>query len=167
MTAFELLVDEVRQPERWSRFIELDAPLEQTDAVLRAAVDAVPGPEPTMVGGVLRAQPGIVFDLQPIDAEMERALRSYRERLSDVTGVRAPDHRDYRFHLTLAYLITQPPLEAMGAIAGALIEAEHLLADIGPFTLERPSFRCFSDMSAFEVERTDRGLWVPDPTGET
>ncbi len=167
MTAFDLLLDEVRRPERWSRFLDLDAPLTEADTVLRAAVEAVPPPEPTLVGGVLRAQPGVVFDVHPVDADMERALRSYRERLSDATGIRAPDHRDYRFHVTMAYLITHPPIDAMATITAALTEAEELLAEIGAFTLERPSFRCFSDMGAFLPQRSEAGLWVPEPDPTT
>ncbi len=166
MTAFDLLLDEVREPERWSRFLPLDAPLEDADALLRPAVESVPVPRPELVGGVLRAQPGIAFDLRPVDADMEHSLRSYRERLSDATGVRAPNHLTYGFHLTLAYVIRQPPIEAMPPITDALSRAEQVLTGVGPFTLQPPDFRCFSDMSTFVTERSDDdGLWIQEPGG--
>jgi hypothetical protein len=155
MTAFELLLDELRQPELWSRFVDLDAPVEETDRILRAAVSQVPPPEVTMVGGVIRFQPGVACDLRSVDDETERSLRAYRERLSDVTGIRTPSHPHYRFHLSLAYVTTPPPSGAMAAIAEALTSAEQVLVDLGPFRLGKPSFRCFNDMSAFTTSRIE------------
>lgn len=111
-----------------------------TAPVFRMALDGL-ALSPSGMGVALRGE---------TPAEDAR-LRALRDRMAAATGLSArPGHADYRFHVTLAYLIDWPaPQEAAEADA-ALAEAEAALLDALPaLDLGPPEVCLFDDMTEF------------------
>jgi hypothetical protein len=155
MTVFEGVCDQIRDPVRWPADLPLDAPLAAcTDlfaARLRAVRFGIAGPIRVAVGGVIAVHGGFLgVTLEPADPEQHLRLRSLRDRLSAVLGLRVPVHLGYRFHLTLGYQIdwlTPDEQRAMAEVCHAA--TAHLLEAAPVFELPVPSFCTFDDMHAF------------------
>ncbi len=91
----------------------------------------------------------------------ESTLRCWRDELCEPLGFRHPDHDDYVFHITLAYLIDWLPEEALPVYAGALADCTALLQARAPtLDLDDPYLCSFEDMNHFEpllnLRRADR-----------
>ncbi|WP_339947592.1 DUF1868 domain-containing protein [uncultured Albimonas sp.] len=78
-------------------------------------------------------------------------LRALRDRLAAATGLAArPGHADYRFHVTLAYLIDWPAPEDAREADAMLSEAESaLLGALPTLDLGPPEVCLFDDMTEF------------------
>jgi hypothetical protein len=111
----------------------------------------IAGPIRVAVGGVIAVHGGFLgVTLEPADPEQHLRLRSLRDRLSAVLGLRVPVHLGYRFHLTLGYQIdwlTPDEQRAMAEVCHAA--TAHLLEAAPVFELPVPSFCTFDDMHAF------------------
>lgn len=159
MTVFEGVTDATRRPEKWTRFLPVDAPLAETDALMSRVVPGVPVPERIeMVFDYLG--PGIEalgIRLRAADAAVERALRDYRNALADATGIRFPDHDQYVFHISLAYRIIQADAAQTRAfdVVRGRIEAR-LRERFGVLRLGAPVLTFFEDMFAFPQVRAGR-----------
>jgi hypothetical protein len=164
MTVFELLADQVRDREHWSQYLDLHAPIAVTDTFLAQAVASVVAPEPlTMRFSCLRGIGGITASLEPAQDGTHQALAGYRERLSEVTGIRFPDHDAYRFHITLAYEIRPVPAPTQQSLSAGLATAEAALVAAGTCELPAPQFVTFEDMTAFAAQRLANDASFPPP----
>lgn len=152
MTVFQLVVDEVRQPEKWSSHLPLDAPLADTDAFFMRVVPGVPAPGSfRMRYRRLKVEgSGISIRLEPADDEAESAIRQYRADLVAATGVRFPDHDDYEFHISLAYNILRRT-DAQEAQLTAFVQRVDAImqAAFGIFETGQPVLTFFDDMFRF------------------
>ncbi len=151
MTVIELLCDEVRATEFWSRFLPLDAPLQLADEVFSRAVGAVKAPASfDMRFRCLSSTTGALgLLLDPADSDTAASLASYRERISEVCGVRFPEHDRYQFHITLAYEIERPTAAEQLQVSEALARADgQLRGQI--FRIGSPALMLFEDMTAFK-----------------
>lgn len=151
MTLFEGLNDQEREPERWSRFHDLDAPLDLVTTDLMARLAGLTMPRSFRLHPVrLRksARGGFVVDLRE---DPQSPLRGLRDALSERTGIRKPDHDGYVFHITLSYQIHWLPAAAAGPLghaaeqAFATFRATCPVVEVGP-----PAFCTFEDMEWFE-----------------
>ncbi len=168
MTILPLILDERRIEEEWTRFVSLNAPLEEVDRFFTEAVASTVSPgEIRMRPRCLRTYDGILLALDPADRTTEAGLDSYRERLSEVTGVRFAGHSSYEFHITLAYDIVHPGATEQRKISEAISKAERIVGDVDTFVLCKPELRFFDDMGAFRLSRNGHGASsqvASDPT---
>lgn len=152
MTVFQLLVDEVRQPEKWSRFLPLTSPLAETDAFLLRTVPQVETPPRFRMRykRLKTEDSGISIRLQPADVESRMAIQQYRDALAEATGVRFPDHDSYEFHISLAYHIQRrsPEEDAELSVFAARID-DKLHDTFGIFDTGTPTLTFFDDMFRF------------------
>jgi len=155
MTVFELLCDQIRTPDLWSSKLALDTPLIETDDFFIEVLEQVPRPDNFKVkfSGLHLGRSGLMFGLEPINDEMNRLMRGYRDRLAEVTGVRQPHHDDYGFHLSLAYRIieTTDAEEAQLEQLAQRIDAR-LNETFDVFDTGQPQLTFFDDMFAFVPE---------------
>jgi hypothetical protein len=80
----------------------------------------------------------------------EANARAWRDGLSQAFGFRSPEHDDYRFHTTQAYIHTWLPEAALPSyrVAMADLTAE-FIARVPVMELAPPAFCTFADMNAF------------------
>ena len=152
MTVFDLLCDQVRQPEKWSSALDLDAPLEETDLYFIETVANVTPPTGfRMVFDQLSiGTSGLSLGLLPADEETATAVYQYRDDLANATGVRSPDHDSYSFHLSLGYgIITLTDLEAHQLQQFAKHVNQRLNRTFGVFDTGQPILTFFDDMFDF------------------
>jgi len=152
MTVFQLLTDQTREPDRWSSHLTLDMPLVETDAFFIGATDRVLTPENfQMVYSHLNlGANGLSLYIKPKDDENAARIKTYRDRIATVTGVRFPDHDTYHFHISLAYKIInldETETEQHKAFAGMVNEC--LEQTFGIFDTGKPQLTFFDDMFAF------------------
>lgn len=158
MTVFEGVCFDVRVPELWSRFLPLDASMDEADSFIEARFSEVPS-----ITDVCMRTDGIVtgfgygVSLVPDSPEDLLCIRDYRDALSESTGIRFPNHEEYRFHISLCYGISDPDekqnrvLDQFERDAVAYIK-EHPVK----FKIDQPRMTFFRDMFAFETVRFQR-----------
>lgn len=151
MTVFELLCDQVRDPDHWSTLVPADAHITEADRILHDAWQKVDPPsEITMEFERIGLGLGLTLRLRPKDEEVAGMLKKYRDDLSQATGIRFPNHETYKFHIGLAYNLI-PLTDEQRAVFEKTRQAvdERLLERVRYFTLPAPQFVKFHDMSAF------------------
>lgn len=155
MTVFELLCDAVRDPEYWSAYLPLDSDIRSADQFFRGALAGLQFPPPVDMDVVaLSTRTGITLELVPADRQAEWILRSFRERVSDRTGVRFPNHDHYGFHVTLAYRLRPLSHHEAVPLAEALeVAGTEMQLRAPQLRIPSPSFRVFDDMTAFASTR--------------
>lgn len=157
MTVFELLLDEVRDTDHWSRFISPDAPLAVVDRFMQDAVASLEPPRSiAMRPEMIALRSGLTLRLLPANPTVHNDLIQYRERLADVTGVRFPDHDTYRYHISMAYLIYEPEQEQRRALAQVAATAERALEKVAEIVLPAPTVRFFVDMGSYHLDPAGR-----------
>lgn len=170
MTVFGgLLHDSDRRTGFWPSGLAADASDEQADRFMieRMAQVAPPDMPITMqargFAGLQSHALGLA--LVPHTAGQETALRAYRDRLAEATGLTArPGHEGYAFHLTLGYLIGWPTEAEAAAFDTAIDGMAAGLGDrIPPFELGPPEICLFDHMNAFRVQGTVTSVQAATP----
>ena len=165
MTVFDLVCDQRRVPENWSDSIPLDTPLEEVEATICTALESLEFPTRRFnmkFGGLGPFHTTLHVLLDPADWATRKALASFREEISRVTGMRHPTHDDYRFHVSLAYLLR--PLSKQDKSDYLSYTAEigaRLEAVFSTLRLGQPELVLFEDMHDFVVP--DRRERVDEP----
>ena len=103
VTIFIVFNDCDRDTNHWSAHLAADTPAERVHAYMLPRVQR-PAPPPGLLFDPTYVD-GDTLRLVPADTGTAEALGTYRNRLSQATGVRFPDHEDYRYHITFAYQI--------------------------------------------------------------
>ncbi len=148
MTVFQGTIEGRRAAPFWPEGMELNAPIEETTRELDARLEGFAPAEPFAVKLVEVTPLGLVVaGATPAD---EQKLRALRDRLAEVFGYRHPDHADYTFHVTLAYVKEWLPAGAEETYLPAL-EAigRDFAAEIPVLELAPPAFCTFRDMNLF------------------
>ena len=153
MTLFQGVIEYRRRLPYWPDDVALNAPIDEVTALYCARLDSfTPGPGFRMKVTDLTPTGLILEGLDEVD---RRALAEWRDRLAVCFGYRHPDHVDYTFHVTLAYLtdwLDDSMTETWRAgLAKALraLKAEAPVIDLAP-----PAFCTFEDMRRFaEIKR--------------
>ena len=153
MTVFDLICDQRRVPEHWSDRVGLDAPLKEVEATLTRAIDALEFPTRRFrmrFGGLGPFHTTLHVLLDPADWATRKALASFRDEISQVTGVRHPNHDDYRFHVSLAYLLRPLSTQDKSDYLSFTAETEaRLEAVLSTLRLGQPELVLFDDMHDF------------------
>ena len=101
VTVFIVFNDCDRDEDHWSAHLESDTPTELVHAYMLPRVHHPAPPsrmlfDPTYVDGD-------TIRLIPRYSSTAEELRTYRNRLSQASGIRFPDHESYSYHITFAY----------------------------------------------------------------
>lgn len=149
MTLFQGIVENRRSEGYWPADIPLDTPIDDMSAILSQRLQGfAPGPAYRM--RVVEALP-TGLTLEGVSASDRLALREWRNRLADLFGYRHPDHDDYVFHITFAYVIDWFTEEALQRWQVMLREvAEDIRRRAPVLDLKPPAFCSFADMNHFE-----------------
>lgn len=161
MTVLQGFNDQVRKPSHWSIFKPLDTPMEAMDAFLKENYKELPS-----LGTVQMKYDRIQINdsdfrilLSPANEKQSCILSSYRDRASDQFGIRLPNHDDYRFHVSIAYVWRRPrPTELK-----QLKEYIHFMNDqFGKldevFPVSNAKLAYYNDMFSFPAERIRRKM---------
>ncbi len=149
MTVAQGVLETRRQPGYWPEGVDLQAAVEQvTELYLERFKDVEDqGHFEVRVKGLTPY--GIV--VEGATADDEKTLQRWRDHLVGPFGYRHPDHDDYEFHITIAYLGKWLPPEAVDLYDA---ELQTMLADLmrsNPvLELDRPALCSFDDMNHFE-----------------
>jgi hypothetical protein len=158
MTVFEGVIDVLRTPGYWPADLPANAPL---DVCTRQFEDKLAGfrldtPLPLrmrIADFSVRQDSGATIRLSPFDADEERNIRRLRDRLSDLLQIRARDHVQYGFHVTLAYLVNW--MSAAETIDYAATQRDclaFLQSRVPVLEFGAPEFCVFNDMLAFDTQ---------------
>lgn len=165
MTVFDLICDQRRVPDSWSDSIALDAPLAEAEATITAALEELDIPTRRFrmrFGGLGPFHTTLHVLLDPADWATRKALASFREEIFRVTGVRHATHDDYRFHVSLAYLLRPLSTQDKSDFLSFTAEVEARLESVfSILRLGQPELVLFDDMHDF-VHAPRRG---PDDRG--
>jgi hypothetical protein len=149
MTLFQGIIEYRRDQPFWPADVPLDTPIDEMTAIMRERLSDFQVSTPFRVS-VTEARPSGLLMEGATEAD-KRALKEWRDALADVLGYRHPDHEDYRFHITFAYVIERLSDEALPRWQAMLNE---VVADINAATpvleLRPPAFCSFNDMNHFE-----------------
>lgn len=155
-TLFNGLLYADRDVAHWPSTLANDAPRAMADAfMLQAFRQAKPISQPvdmTIAGfsGTTSDALGVALSASDIDDPL---LRAYRDALAQASGLtQRPGHADYRFHITLGYLIAWPKL---GAAEDFDAQAQEIAQELAttPIVLpaNTPEFCKFDCLDHFEV----------------
>jgi hypothetical protein len=158
MTVFEGSLDLRRRPGDWPHLLSLDAPLDACNRFignkLRKFELGIELPIQMVADESLATITGAHIPLRPIDAAENRRLRSLRDRLSDVTGIRQCDHDGYKFHSTFGYYIHQfdSIVEERRYQTEWLNAIRELRQRVPVIALRAPEFCVFDSMDEFRPQ---------------
>ncbi|HHZ08550.1 MAG TPA: DUF1868 domain-containing protein [Rhizobiales bacterium] len=152
MTVFQGTIEGRRSAPFWPAGMGLDAPIDETTRLLDARLANFAPAQPFAVKPVEVTPLGLV--VAGATPEDERTLRALRDRLADVFGYRHPDHEDYTFHVTLAYVKQWLPAGADAIYLPALDAiGRDVAAEVPQLELAPPAFCTFRDMNLFTPVR--------------
>lgn len=158
MTLIDGIDDEHRQPPLWPHELSLTASMQ---TAIEFCADRL-GPFHTERTGDFRMVRrdisherinGFTVPLQPEDAAREDGMRQMRDRISDLLGIREPNHSTYGFHVSLGYQTS--PMSDEEAQTFRKLQNEwmdQLFSAVPVFTLGAPEFCVFKDMFAFDTQ---------------
>ncbi|NWB97027.1 DUF1868 domain-containing protein [Pseudomonas gingeri] len=156
MTVFEGVIDERRKSGFWPAQVPKDAPLQTcTDYFVRQLMDFALNedfPVRLLVDDFdVNKDSDATLRLVPANPQENLKLRGLRDRLSERMGIRAPGHDDYRFHITLGYLVQWMDDRKIHDCARVQRDCLRYLRDnLGTLELDVPQFCTFNDMLAFD-----------------
>jgi hypothetical protein len=158
MTVFGTANDKARRYPLWPAGLPLDMPMADCDRILgerlrafRLGDEAGPYRMRVNMESPPAGETPLTVRLLPTDDAVEARLRKLRDRLSDVTGIREPDHDRYRFHITLAYQVAPLTPQEDDAWRRSLAAWKAMIARRAPIiTLGNPEYCLLKDMFAFK-----------------
>ena len=149
MTLFQGIIEHRRRLPFWPADMPLDADIDDMTRHYQDALQGFHGAGPFRVRVVDVVPTGLTV-AGATEAD-RHTVKAWRDGLADRFGYRHPDHDDYSFHVTLAYMIDWiaedrlPAWEAMFDECRALIAREAPILELRP-----PAFCSFNDMKHFE-----------------
>ena len=149
MTLAQGVIDNRRREHYWPADLSLDAPVEDTT---QHYLQRLPTVDPSGTYSI-RAQQMTPYGLgvEGATEEDRQTLQAWREVLSDCLGYRHPDHEDYAFHITMAYLVDWLPDEAVELYESEMDHClELVVSQLPRIELSEVAFCTFEDMNHFE-----------------
>ena len=149
MTVFEGVTDRDRTGGRWPDDLDPALPVEAVTESFLPRLSGLDLPRATRIRptGIFA---GTTVQVTGASEADETTLRTARQTLRTATGIRRPDFADYRFHITLAYLLRWlTPAEAAAMADLSAILARDLAALHPRIALDGIEFCRFADMHAF------------------
>ncbi|HEY0123947.1 MAG TPA: DUF1868 domain-containing protein [Rhizobium sp.] len=149
MTLFQGIIEHRRTQPYWPAGIALDTPIDEMTGIMGERLKAFSIRDPFKVA-VTQARPsGLLVD-GATEAD-RKVMRDWRNAFADLLGYSHPDHDDYLFHITFAYVIERLSDEALPRWQAMLDEvAVDLRAEVPVIELNPPAFCTFDDMNHFE-----------------
>ncbi|WP_167541893.1 DUF1868 domain-containing protein [Herbaspirillum rhizosphaerae] len=164
MTLFEMANQQDRTPGLWPSSVPLDASVDECTKKLTAILKSARLSFPQKVNMKIDhnrplslpkehkpgSQSAFIIPLLPYSSEDAEMLRSFRNQLSQVSGIRAPNHDTYVFHTSMGYRV-----KPMSADAYAMFEKYYKkwLTEMdqaaGKISFNTPAFCAFEDMYQF------------------
>ena len=149
MTLFQGIIEYRRSPEYWPAGMSLDTPIDDMTAILRQGITGFAAGPAYNVRLVEALPTGLVLE-GATKADREN-LTVWRDRLADLFGYRHPDHDDYVFHITFAYMIDWLSEEVLERWQTMLQDIAGDIRRRAPvLELKAPAFCAFKDMKHFE-----------------
>ncbi|NOU94400.1 DUF1868 domain-containing protein [Paenibacillus sp. LMG 31456] len=152
MTVIQGVCDEDRKTELWTRFLPLDAPLEETDRLFREKWETVRIPDGfNMKFHYLHAEGvALTVNLQPLTEDDAHELKMFRDDVSVKLGLRFPNHDDYHFHISIGYRIMDLTGEEEEELLRFKEQTERELGEhFGVYASVPPKLVFFKDMFKF------------------
>ncbi len=155
VTVMQGVNDQVRAPGYWSKYKELDTPLEEMDQFFQERLRHVPGFDRAelVIDSIQNDNMDLRIVLKPIDEQTDALLRAFRDDVSEQFGVRLPNHDTYRFHITLAYVWRRFNDEELKQLQPLLTEMNTYLKAIDKITITNPMLTFYDNMIDFPTER--------------
>lgn len=164
MTLFEMANQQDRVRGLWPPSVPLDASVDECTKKLTAILKSARLSFPEKVSMKIDhnrplslpkehkpgSQSAFIIPLLPYASEDAEILRSARDQLSQISGIRAPNHDTYGFHTSMGYRI-----KPMSADAYAMFKTYYKkwLGEIdqaaGKISFSAPAFCAFEDMYQF------------------
>ncbi len=158
MTVFEGVCDQWRDEAVWTNLLATDVPLQQVDRLFEKRFEQAKKLGNVRMRAVgIKTGGGYGIALEPCTPKDAARLKVYRDAMSDLFGMRFPNHDDYRFHISICYGVFPPDkaqeevLDHFEREASGFIAAQKMEFDV----LE-PSMTYFRNMFAFETVRFER-----------
>lgn len=149
MTLFQGIIEFRRSLPYWPADIPLDTDIDVMTRLYREKLRGFRGAGPFRVRIVDVVPTGLT--VVGATEEDEHIMRAWRDAFAKVFGYRHPDHDDYVFHVTLAYVIDWIPDDRLSAWEALFDDCRALLAREAPILeLRPPAFCSFDDMNHFE-----------------
>ncbi|MDF2650980.1 MAG: hypothetical protein K0Q73_6785 [Paenibacillus sp.] len=160
MTVMELLCYFHQEKSVWSSFLDIDAPLEETDAFFAEKLETVDMPRDFAMK-VESVGFGHCIWLRPADQATAERLRDFRDKVAQVTGVKFPDHDSYEFHITYAYQLMHLTPEEETHLSEVLDQISSKVKEhLDTVNTGQVLYTVFKDMSRFVPYTPDaRALW--------
>ncbi|MFV3126674.1 DUF1868 domain-containing protein [Niveispirillum sp. KHB5.9] len=156
MTLFDGANETARVAGLWPPGLALDSPIEECHRAVGRRLEGFTLDTPLPIRmrvdmeGAGMGGNALAIPLTPIDDAENARLRHLRDRLSAATGIRSPRHDQYRFHISLAYVLWELSAAQAGAVREAMRDWMAMVAAASPvITLGAPEFCTFKDMFAF------------------
>lgn len=158
MTVIRGLNDYVRKDTHWPEKLPKDAPMEQVDDYISAAIAraVLPGPARMKFHKVLPQSGCVIIQVVPADEEQAKILKDFRDRAANEIGLFLPKHDEYKFHISLGYRLIIPEGEEAERFDAMIAEMDKYIADKPVFSTEPPYMAYYSDMYAFSPVRIPR-----------
>lgn len=149
MTIFQGIIEYRRSPPYWPADMAFDTPIDGMTDHYREKLKNFAGLSPFRAR-ITEVTP-LGLTLEGDSADDRRCLREWRDAFAGVFGYRHPDHDDYVFHITFAYIIDWLTDAALPRWQEMLTQQLAYLKEHSPVVdLDPPAFCSFEDMNHFE-----------------
>lgn len=158
VTVFDGSLDSRRRPGDWPHLLPLDASLDECNRYIGERLKHfkldLELPIRMVADETLATRTTMQFPLRPINDEENKRLRHLRDRLTEATGIRHPNHDSYGFHSTFGYYIR--PFETVAEerrYQSLWLAAIRDLRRRAPvIELGAPEYCLFDTMNAFQTQ---------------
>lgn len=149
MTIFQGIIEYRRRLPYWPADMALDTPIDVMTEHYRERLKHFEPLEPFRARVTEVTPLGIV--LEGDSAADRSCLKAWRDAFAEAFGYRHPDHDDYEFHITFAYIIDWLDEAVLPHWQEMLNEQLAFLRERAPvIELDPPAFCSFEDMNHFE-----------------
>jgi hypothetical protein len=149
MTLFQGIIDTRRKHPYWPADIPLHLGIDDMTRRMMSRLDGFDGCGPFSIRPTEVTPTGITVEGET--EEDRQVMQAWRDKLAHTFGYRHPDHDNYSFHITFAYMIRGIPDHLAAHWQRALDESFDLLQHEAPeIELREPAFCKFRDMKHFE-----------------
>ncbi len=148
MTVFDLYSDFERYHPKWSTKIDRLLSAQEVNLILKQDFETLSVSENFEMAVDYVAADSI--KLTPATEKCSEELILLRDSISKKTGIRFPNHDDYQFHMTFAYLLKELNENTMTDVRRFISTQTTMLKKQLPvFTIRKPCFRVYTTMEAF------------------
>lgn len=149
MTLFEGVLETRRTPSAWPQGMPFDTAIDALTAHFLRRLEGFEGHGAFKVAVIGMTPTGL--KLAGASAQDVAVMRAWRDALTVPFGYRQPQHDDYSFHKTFAYMIDWLAEDEVPVWEAALAaELLTLQRDVPVLELRPPAFCRFADMTHFE-----------------